>query len=139
MPLSDQQRRFVLVFTTISALALVVLGVMLADTGPSSVGDTAGGAVEDQIPRPGDQILRQDQVGVDLAEGWTGTLTVEGITIPEEQVTRNLGPNQILFQPGPGKVLEELGGGSRCVVATVWEIARGPGQARPVSWCFEVL
>ncbi len=138
-PLSDQTRRFVLTFAMLAALALIVVGVMAADTGPSAVSDTAGGAVEDQFPRAGDQILRQEQVGIDLAEGWMGSLAVNGIEIPEQQVIRNSGQNQLFFQAGAGKVLEELPSGSTCMTATLWEIARGPAQSRAVTWCFEVL
>lgn len=137
--MSDQTRRFILTFATLVAIALIVVAVMMADTGPGSVSDTAGGGVEDQIPRPGDQLLRQDRVGIDLAEGWTGTLALDGVEIPETQVTRNPTQNQILFQAGPNKVVTELETGTRCLVARVWEIALGPGTARTVSWCFEVL
>lgn len=139
MQLSDQARRFVLVFTTLVAIALFVAAGMMADTGPGKVNNSAGGGIEDQIPRPGDRVLRQDMVGVDLADGWTGVLAVDGVEIPEAQVIRNQATNEILFQAGDGKVVTELTPGTRCMEAEVWQLARGPGESRRVSWCFEAL
>ena len=95
--------------------------------------------VEHLIPFNGAAVLRQAELGIDLAPGYEGTLVVNGMEIPAEEQRLVPEQNQVFFTPGEGKVIEELPGGTTCVVAIVWKSSEGRGpQDEPFRWCFEV-
>ena len=106
-------------------------------------------------PCPGARILRQAQVGVELKQGYDGRITINGISVPEDQMQgaivpgtaayeqlsaeeRALGPrpnnkNIVKFQPGDGKVVEEFSGQVR-VGIRYWEETEGRGTAQDLSY-----
>ncbi len=85
-----------------AALVAIVAGFMQAETGDDSVTVVDPG-VEVLVPKPGDIVLRQSQVGVDLAPGYQGTLDIDSVPMPEDQLTLNDALNQVFFQPGDGQ------------------------------------
>ncbi len=138
-------------------LALALGGFVLAglrtasDTDPAfnvsgAPGEQRSGAngVEALIPGDGDEVLGQQRVGIDLAPGWTGELTIlpatgQVVTLPEGEVERVTELDQIFFQPGPGKVVERLPGGQNCISATIWDRVQGrEASERTEVWCFSV-
>jgi hypothetical protein len=99
-------------------------------------------AVEDVIPDNGSpSVLRQAEIGIDLAPGWTGELTINGIPIPDDQIRRNDPLNQLFFTPGEGKDIERLDAGVVVVQASIWRPVDGETRddARQVSWSFKVV
>lgn len=132
--------------------------VMVDDDGTTSGTDTSEGIVAVQ-PAEGSQVLQQAIVGVDLAAGWDGSLTINGEPIPESDLTRSVrarqapdetgedGPpaaegtqDRLEFVPGPDRVMPQLPEGQVCVNARVWPRADGPGPAsRSRTWCFTVV
>jgi hypothetical protein len=95
--------------------------------------------VERLIPFNGAEILRQQELGIDLAPGYEGTLVINGTEIPAEEQRLVPEQNQVYFTPGDGKVIEELPGGTTCVVAIAWKSSNGRGPAdEQFRWCFEV-
>jgi hypothetical protein len=110
---------------------------MQAETGDDSVTVVDPG-VEVLVPKPGDIVLRQSQVGVDLAPGYQGTLDIDSVPMPEDQLTLNDALNQVFFQPGTGKDVEEFTPGRHCVTAHFFRTIEGPELARTFSWCFNV-
>jgi hypothetical protein len=134
------QGRYRLLIGALLALAAVVLvaGILVTDTDDS---DDASGSeiVERFIPRPDDEVLRQAELGIDLAPGYDGTIAVNGVDIPEADQRRVPEQNEVFFTPGEGKAVERLNAGPNCAVATVWRAADGPGTAndRTFTWCFE--
>jgi hypothetical protein len=121
------------------AVVIVACVVLLAAQSSTNSTNLAGGAVERLIPADDDKMLQQAPVGIDLAAGYDGTLTVNGVPIPEDQLTRTPQLNLVEFQPGPGKEIEQLPPGENCVVATFWRSETGPAQSSGVSWCFTVV
>jgi hypothetical protein len=99
-------------------------------------------AVEQLIPAPGSPaVVRQAELGVDLAPGWTGILIVNGLEIPEDQLRRNEPLNQVFFRPGEGQEIEALNPGAVRVTAVIWRPADGQTRssgARSLSWEFRV-
>jgi hypothetical protein len=96
--------------------------------------------VEALIPRRDAQVPQQSSVGIDLATGWEGTLIVNGVEIPEDQLTLTAELAIIEFMPGEGKAVEELQAGQNCVSALIWRIQDGRGVAdRTIPWCFDVV
>ena len=131
-------------------LAAALFGIVYAAT--SSVGGDADRApvlsvVEERFPPAETIALQQDAVGVDLAPGWTGRLTIGGVEIPPDQINcfdcpaPETGPdplNRVFFRPGPGKAYEVFPTGRLCATAVIWPETIGPEQSQQVEWCFRV-
>jgi len=97
------------------------------------------GVVVQLIPTDGSKVLQQEQVGIRLADGYTGTLTANGVPVPDDQIDRVQALNQVLFQPGDGKILTAWPAGQNCMVATYWKFATGPSQSSTHTWCFSAV
>jgi hypothetical protein len=136
--------RFKIGAVVVLAVAITLLAIAvrsLSDGGDDPVlrgGDAA--IVENLIPRRDAQVPQQSNVGIDLVTGWAGTLVIDGVEIPgdELQVTPEIG--LIEFTPGDGKAVEALDAGQNCVSAVIWKVSDGRGVAdRTIPWCFEVV
>lgn len=97
-------------------------------------------AVEALVPADGSQVLRQSEIGIDLAPEWTGVLQVNGIEIPEDQLRRVPAQNQVFFTPGPGQEIEELPAGRVQIVALIWRPVAGEtrDEADTIRWSIQV-
>ncbi len=99
-------------------------------------------AVEQLIPADGSpSVLRQAEIGIDLKDGWTAELSVNGTPIPDDQLRRNDPLAQVFFTPGPGKEIERLTSGTVVVIASIWRPIDGETRedGRQVVWRFKVL
>jgi hypothetical protein len=135
MPLG--RYRLLLAVLVIAAAVALFVSIRTTDTGEP--GDPASDAVERYIPRSGDEVLRQAELGIDLAPGYDGTLSVNGVDIPVEDQRRVPEQNEVFFTPGDGKAVERLVAGQNCVTAVVWKasIGRGTSRDETFTWCFE--
>lgn len=139
-PASWRYRAFVAVALVLAAAALAV-GVRATQTGGDHPAAVSGrtDVVEQLYPRDGAEVLRQVEIGIDLAPGYAGRLVVNEEPVPEDDLRLVPEQNQVFFLPGPGKVLETLPAGTTCVTAVVWRSADGPGLADlTFRWCFDV-
>jgi hypothetical protein len=129
----------------LSLLLLVGVGmfVLAGRNGKSASEPTVSdSAVEALIPDDGSpNVLRQAEIGIDLAPGWTADLAINGVSIPDDQLRRNEPLNQVFFTPGPGKEIEKLNAGEVIVVATIWKPTDGEtrADARQVVWRFKTI
>ena len=100
-------------------------------------------AVKRVMPAPGDRVLHQSEVAVDLDTAYTGVLVSIGprsapVPIPEDQQVHTLvGLNRVSFTPGPGKELTRLPEGHICAVVEFWETTQSRDHSRTYTWCFE--
>ncbi len=117
------------------AVIVAVAVVALFSVGTEST-TVDQGAVERLLPANNSQVLQQESVGIDLAPGYDAALTVNGMPIPTDQLDKTTGLNIVMFQPGPGKVIEYLPSGQSCVLATYWRLDTGPGESSARTWCF---
>jgi hypothetical protein len=128
--------------TTGALLLVALVGFVYAFTlgGGSTDIVPTGDAVERLVPPQGSQVLRQTELGIDLAPEWTGILQVNGIEIPEDQLRRVPAQNQVFFTPGPGQEIEELPPGQVNVVALIWRPVAGETRddADTIRWSFAV-
>jgi hypothetical protein len=136
--MSTRRYRALLIALVVAALVALAVGIAVTDlTDPDDT--TQSEIVERFIPNPNDEVLRQAELGIDLAPGYDGTLAVNGTAIPVEDQRRVPEQNQVFFTPAEGKAVDQLPAGPNCVTATVWQAADGPGTSndRTFSWCFE--
>lgn len=95
-------------------------------------------AVRHVSPAPGDRVLRQSEIAIDLAAGYDAEMTIDERPIPKDQLDHIVGLNRFAFIPGKGKEIEELSPGRRCVVVELWDTTVEGSPHRTYSWCFEV-
>lgn len=133
-------RRVVLGLLLVVAVGMFWLAGRNGNADPEPV--VSESAVEQLIPADGSpSVLRQAEIGIDLKDGWTGELSVNGVFIPEDQLRRNEPLAQIFFTPGPGKEIEQYRSGTVVVVASIWRPIDGETRedGRQVVWRFNVL
>ena len=137
-PMSPGRYRALVAVLVVGAVTALVVGIAVIDTTDPD-DKTQSEIVERFIPNANEEVLRQAELGIDLAPGYDGTLAVNGVDIPVEDQRRVPEQNEVFFAPAEGKAVERLLAGPNCVTATVWRAADGPGtdQDRTFSWCFE--
>lgn len=123
---------------TLAVAAFVAAYLSTSEDDGSGTG-TDGEFVERLLPERDSQIVQQGTVGIDLAPGWEGSLTIDGVAIPDDELDVTASLNLVQFTPGEGKAMRTLPVGNRCAQARVWESASGPEAARTVTWCFDVI
>ena len=96
-------------------------------------------------PNESDQLLPQGEVGAQLRAGLIGQLSIDGRPIPQDQITGDAGLGEVLFDPGPGKDIQEFSKGGHTAVLEWWpntiataEQARALHQFRSDPWSFNV-
>jgi hypothetical protein len=141
--LTDGQLRvLVAAMVALAGLALYA-GVRATDTGDADPVTVSGrpDVVERTIPGAGDEVVRQAELGIDLAPGYEGALLVNGVEIPTDELRVVDEQNQVFFTPGEGKAIEQLRAGPNCAEAVVWKasVGRGTADDHSFSWCFEAL
>ena len=119
-------------------LALAVQHTQRADKDEPSITGTPHTIVELQAPAPGSSVLSQAQLLIDLTSDYDARFVVNGVLIPDDQLQKQPELNQVLFTPGPGKVVEKYNAGPNCVDADIFRIDGAPEDIPAVHWCFNV-
>lgn len=106
----DIKRTIVIVVGIVIAINLAIVGVYETKTDPGTA--PLPDAIVTTFPRCGQVALRQAQIGVQLAQGYTGDVTLDGTPLPEDEYdVRAFEQGTILWQPGPGKAFTRLAPG----------------------------
>jgi hypothetical protein len=138
-------------------LVVGIIGVLFAlaltvTDEPEDLRVAGNPAIERLIPRPGSEVIRQGEVGIDLISGWEAELTIDGIPIPVDQMnilrdidnpgssaasrgTFGTTLNRFTYQPLEGRVIAELLGDRHCVLAEFWPLS-SPTERQTTEWCF---
>jgi hypothetical protein len=139
-------------------LALVTRGLFIGVTGDerSNLPD----AIEQVDPVPdAEQALSQTSVFVDLAAGYTGAMSIDGIAIetidvsaaaddqvePGQQVVLppgavyEPGNATLTFTPSAGAPIEEFLDGEHQVIVRYWPVDENEQRARSFTWTFNVV
>jgi hypothetical protein len=95
-------------------------------------------AVRTVSPEPGSLQLRQTEIFVELQPTYQGTLSVNGTTIPDDQLDVIDGLNRYSFTPGPDRELENLPPGRTCAEVTYVLVTGPDGEPGRYRWCFNV-
>lgn len=148
-------RKVLPLFFLAVGVVIFIAAFVLTNTGdPDNPIVTQNANIEALIPAPNSEVLRQSQVGIDLASGYQAELVINGTPIPPDQVNvlRDVeNPevssgqaggfdttlNRFLYQPLEGRAVPELKGDENCAVATFWPIA-DPTDIDSIEWCFTV-
>ena len=126
-------RKFGVPLLALLGVLVAILMVLVRDnTTPPAVDQV----VEELIPNQGDEVLSQTDVGIDLIDGYTAELTLNGTEIPESQLRRFEGLNRVTFRPDEGMVINKLRPDQNCATALYWPIAQGRQAAQSFTWCF---
>jgi hypothetical protein len=144
-------RRVFIVLLLIAAAWFFVIATKHGQHGNADVPGAPPGLI--QVPVPGARVLRQSEVGAQLEPGFDGRLVINGTRIPEDQMVGALDPGsstakrygirpnnkeQVLFLPGPHKVLTEFPPGPVTIQLTFWKIEQGQKDSQTISWQINV-
>jgi hypothetical protein len=142
-PPADRRR----VFKHPGRVAIVVIGLLvvlnlgivaLNNTDTNIAGrDPLPVTIESISPERSELTGLIDTITVDLDNSLTGVLVVDGVEIPEDQLTHVTELGQVSFRPGPDKVFSRFRAGDNTVVVKYW----GRTKARPAhpagyGWTF---
>ncbi|HEY7136032.1 MAG TPA: hypothetical protein VIB48_13290 [Acidimicrobiia bacterium] len=93
--------------------------------------------VQNVLPAPGSQVRVQDTVAVDLRDDLTGVLVIDGVELPENEISRIPSLGEISFRPGQGKVFERLEPGVHNVSVIYWpQIKNRSDGTQTFTWSF---
>lgn len=137
--MSDVRYRLMIAAALVGAGVALFAAIQATNTSDEPpAGTSPPDVVEHLLPARGDEVLRQTEIGIDLAPGYEATLIVNGEPIPDDELRRVPEQNQVFFLPREGTVVPELPGGRNCVTALVWRSAVGRGvDDQTFSWCFQ--
>jgi hypothetical protein len=133
------------------ALALIIYGFASAETGDQAV-EINDPAIERVIPAPGSLVLRQSQVGADLAPGYRGVLVIDGNELPTDDSHRPGAPRAPARSPAPVRPgpehgalpasrrrrLPEFAPGEHHITVVYWKETETRDQAQQFDWTFKV-
>ena len=139
-----------------AGLVLFVIGMSTGLSGRDAT--NLPEAIEQISPGQGDQVLQQSQIIVDFIEGYTATLTIDGIELPTTRLDEvvatgkqiapgaqvNLPPTAIFdvgnyilsYLPQPGAPIAKLTQGEHTASVRYWLIKDGENASRTHSWIF---
>lgn len=146
------RRRVVSSLALAVAATLLVIGLQESQDGGVELRLSRPAAVLRVFPSEDAASLRQEPIGAQLADDFTGELEIDGRPIPLDQLERPevavagdnapaarglSGLNQVSFTPGPGKDIVTLAPGSHTARLLFWrKIGETSAQAAPYSWGF---
>ncbi|CAA9238284.1 MAG: hypothetical protein AVDCRST_MAG76-1622 [uncultured Acidimicrobiales bacterium] len=145
------RRRVVSSLALAIAAALLVIGFQESQDGGVELRQSRPASIIRVFPTEGSSSLRQEPIGAQLADEFTGELEVDGRAIPLDQLekppaaagdnapaARGLtGLNQVSFTPGPGKDIESLAPGGHTARLLFWrKVGETRAQAVPYTWSF---
>jgi hypothetical protein len=139
---NDNLRRVLTTLVIIACMAGLVLAVQHTQRGdkgePTFSGKVSKTIVELQAPTPESNVLSQAQLLIDLTTNYDASFVINGVTIPDDQLQKRPELNQVIFNPGPGKVVEKFPAGRNCVEADIFRIDGAQEAVPPARWCFNV-
>lgn len=138
-----RKQQLVFSFLIATGIVLIVAAALVnTDNRPDAALSDPG--VEALIPPRNDEVLQQQNVGIDLSPEYR---LVEMTISPDancsrpvvvtQHVRRVEGLQQFIYKPGAGLPVEALAPDQNCVVATIEKIS-APGRYSEIDWVFTV-
>lgn len=133
--MNRSRSRLVLLGLTLALAALVALVVVIYPEGED------GGLpnpLEELFPRPGDAVVRQTAIEVDLPVGYDLDLYVDGRRIPDSEIGFTAPTGVWIWQPAPGRSFDQWSAGEHTVLIT-WDRVEGGGpDPGEFEWSFRI-
>jgi hypothetical protein len=122
-----------------AAIALVALIAIVWAVNP--LGDDAAlpSPLEGIFPLPGDTVVRQTAIEVDLPVGYSMALIVDGVKIPQIEVGSTPATGRFLWQPGPTTLFELWSAGEHTVTIEWERISGGGPDPGSFTWTFRII
>jgi hypothetical protein len=140
--MTDTVRRVLtglVILACIAGLAIAVQHTQRGDKDePKFTGQVSKAVVELKAPAPESNVLSQAQLLIDLTTNYDASFVVNGVLIPDDQLQKRPELNQVIFIPGPGKVIEKFPAGRNCVDANIFRIDGVQEDVPATRWCFNV-
>jgi hypothetical protein len=114
---------------------VVTLGIVFGS--PDRAGVARPLQVEAVSPEPGETVVRQTRIEVDLVSGYAIDMFVDGLMIPAEELFFVEGTGVYSWQPGADRVISELSPGQHEVLIR-WQTLSGLPDVGEYSWTFRV-
>jgi len=125
------------VYVGLGLALVVVVGLGIAFGSPDRPGAGRPPQVDGVSPEPGETVVRQTRIEVDLVSGYAMDLFVDGFLIPDEELFFVEGTGLYSWQPGADGVITELSPGQHEVLIR-WRTLSGLPDAGEYSWTFRV-
>lgn len=129
-------RRVVSSLLLAGAFAGVYMAFILHDDSPNPKLRPA--AVRVVSPEPASLQLRQTEIFVELQPAYRGSLAINGIPIPDDQLAVIDGLNRYSFTPGEGREIDELPPGRTCAEVSFEQVTDPNVEPGRYRWCFNV-
>lgn len=127
--------RFIYLGLGALAVAVVALAFALGGGGdPVELPDP----VDAVYPPPGDAVLMQSFVEVDMAVGYTVDIYVDGFLVPAEEVSFVEGTGVFRWSPSPASLYLDSWTPGEHTVRIVWDTVAGLPDRGEFSWSFRV-
>jgi len=121
-----------------SSLALAAIAVAVALSPSGSEADLPP-PIESVFPPPGDTVVRQTAIEVDLPVGYRIEFEVDGTTIPAGEIGETPATGVFIWQPGPTTLLPGWSPGDHTVTVR-WERTIGSSpDIGTFTWTFRVV
>lgn len=137
------------ILTIVVALVALVVITNSATTGSEAASQSLPDEVDRLIPVSGGTILRQETIGIDVADGYAASLVINGVPISNpiqyadgtDELVRdglviNAETGLYTYTPREDGLIERFETGENCVQASVWKSDAEPTSGRTVDWCF---
>lgn len=94
--------------------------------------------LESVFPLPGDTVVRQTAIEVDLPVGYSLELDVDGAAIPQNEIGYTPATGRYIWQPGPFKLIEIWGSGEHTITIRWERFAGGGPDPGEFTWIIRV-
>ncbi len=126
--------RSVLALLGVTFIVIVVGAVLIL---PEGTPTELPGPVRELAPRDGDLVLRQAKIEFRTDPSYRASFVIDGVPIPDDEVIYMNGTGIHVYQPGPGKAIEEWSPGFH-VVEAHWDRLSGLPDPGSITWSFRV-
>lgn len=123
----------------VSGIALGVVVATLVALNPTGRRTEVPAPLEEVFPLPGDTVVRQTAIEVDLPVGYELSLAIDGIEVPEGEIGVTEATGQHVWQPGPSSLFASWTPGDHIVRATWERYSGGVPDRGSFTWAFRVV
>ncbi len=117
----------------LALIGVVILGIVFGSPDGAGVGRPQ--QIESISPEPGETVIRQTRIEVDVPPGYAIDLFVDGLLIPADEMFFVEGTGIYSWQPGGEKTIAELSPGQHEVLVR-WRTVSGLPDIGEYSWTF---